>query len=298
MNLLLFLASAIIIFLVAALYSLKRQIKHILLQIKEMNEGESNKYLSISLINKDIIELAAEFNRKIESEEELRRSVIDHETRLKESIANISHDFRTPLTSIIGYIQLIQKSKIDEVQRRNLNIISKKSYELKNLVDDFFELAVLESNETALSFNRINIGNLISDIILENIQMLEEAKLNLEFNIPDNSYFINVDEKMFRRIMQNLISNAVKYSTKDIIISLVKKDRVQIKVKNSIRTTEDINTERIFERFYMEDKSRSKKGTGLGLAIVKLLTEKMNGTIMAESENGYLEIVIEFKAIS
>lgn len=298
MNLLLFLASAIIIFLVTALYSLKRQIKHMLLQIKEMNEGESNKYLSISLINKDIIKLAAEFNRKIESEEELRRSVIDHEIRLKESIANISHDFRTPLTSIIGYIQLLQKSEIDEFQRKNLNIIYKKSYELKNLVDDFFELAVLESNETDLSFNRINIGNLISDIILENVQILEKTNLNLEFNIPDNSYFICADEKMFRRIMQNLISNAVKYSTKDVIISLVKKDRVQIKVKNSIRTTEDINTERIFERFYMEDKSRSKKGTGLGLAIVKLLTEKMNGTIMAESENGYLEIVIEFKAIS
>lgn len=122
--------------------------------------------------------------------------------------------------------------------------------------------------------------------------------MNLEFDIPDNSYFICADEKMFRRIMQNLISNAVKYSTKDIIISLVKEDRIQIKIKNSIRNTEDINTKRIFERFYMEDKSRSKKGTGLGLAIVKLLTEKMNGTIMAESENGYLEIVIEFKAIS
>ena len=298
MNLLVFLASAIIIFLVAALYSLKRQIKHILLQIKEMNEGESNKYLSISLINKDIIELAAEFNRKIESEEELRRSVIDHETKLKESIANISHDFRTPLTSIIGYIQLLQKSEIDEFQRKNLNIIYKKSYELKNLVDDFFELAVLESNETDLSFNRINIGNLISDIILENVQTLEKANLNLEFNILDNSCFICADEKMLRRIMQNLISNAVKYSTKDVIISLVKKDRVQIKVKNSIGIIEDINTERIFERFYMEDKSRSKKGTGLGLAIVKLLTEKMDGTIMAESENGYLEIVIEFKAIS
>lgn len=263
-----------------------------------MNEGESNKYLSISLISKDIIELAAKFNRKIESEEELRRNVIDHETKLKESIANISHDFRTPLTSIIGYIQLLQKSEIDEFQRKNLNIIYKKSYELKNLVDDFFELAVLESNETALSFNRINIGNLISDIILGKYPNFGKLNLNLEFDIPDNSYFICADEKMFRRIMQNLISNAVKYSTKDIIISLVKEDRIQIKIKNSIRNTEDINTKRIFERFYMEDKSRSKKGTGLGLAIVKLLTEKMNGTIMAESENGYSEIVIEFKAIS
>lgn len=181
MNLLLFLASAIIIFLVAALYSLKRQIKHILLQIKEMNEGESNKYLSISLISKDIIELAAKFNRKIESEEELRRNVIDHETKLKESIANISHDFRTPLTSIIGYIQLLQKSEIDEFQRKNLNIIYKKSYELKNLADDFFELAVLESNETALSFNRINIGNLISDIILG--KYLNFGKIKFEFRV-------------------------------------------------------------------------------------------------------------------
>lgn len=297
MNLLLLLAVIIIIFLFASLYNVKKQIKHMLLQIKEMNVDGSNRYLSISLINKEIIELAAELNRKIESEEELRRSVVEHEIKLKESIANISHDFRTPLTSIIGYVQLIEKSQIDEVQRKNLNIISKKSYELKNLVDDFFELAVLESNETALCFERINIGNLISDIILENVQILEEANLNLEFNIPDNSYFIYADQKMLRRIMQNLISNAVKYSTKEVIISLEKKDRVQIKVKNSIRNTEHINTERIFERFYMEDKSRSKKGTGLGLAIVKLLAEKMDGTIIVGSENGYLEIAIEFKTI-
>ena len=192
----------------------------------------------------------------------------------------------------------MQKSELDEKQEKNLKIVQKKSHELKNLVNDFFELSLLESDETLPCFIRINICNLISDIVIENVQVLEEANLNLEFNIPDNPLFIYADEMMVRRIMQNLISNAVKYSNKDLIITVEKKDIIQINVRNSIDNIKDINAEKLFDRFYMGDQSRSGKGTGLGLAIVKLLVEKMNGNISAKVINGYLEIAIEFKIIN
>ncbi|SFD15314.1 sensor histidine kinase [Clostridium uliginosum] len=285
-----------IIFLFVVLYNVKRQIKNILSQIKEINSGDLNN-ISVSLVNNDVIELAAEINRIINTKDELRIEVLKSEKNLKESIANISHDFRTPLTSIIGYIQLLGRSKLDEKQRGYLEITQNKSYELKNLADDFFELSVLESSEVTPIFTRINVENLLSYVILENIKMIEDANLNLEVNISHKPVFIYADEAMLKRIMQNLISNAVKYSKKDFIITLEEKDQVRIKVKNSIDDEENIDTEKLFERFYKCDKARSKKGTGLGLAIVKLLTEKMNGTVSAIAIRGYLEIVINFKVI-
>ena len=297
MKLLVILLIIIIMFLFAVLYNVKRQIKDMLMQIKQININKSNNNISISLINKDIIELAAEINRNIDYQNELRRGVVNQERELKDSIANISHDLRTPLTSIIGYIQLLMKSELNDNQEKNLKIVQKKSYELKNLVNDFFELSLLESDETLPCFIRINICNLISDIVIENVEILEKANLSLEFNIPNDPLFIYADEIMIRRIMQNLISNAVKYSNKDLIIILEQKDKIQINVRNSINNTKDINIEKLFDRFYMGDKSRSKTGTGLGLAIVKLLTEKMNGTISAKVLNDYLEIIIEFEEV-
>lgn len=295
MELLVILLIIIIMFLFAVLYILKRQIKDMLMQIKEININKSNNNISISLINEDIVELATEINRNIDYQNELRRGVVKQERELKDSIANISHDLRTPLTSIIGYTQLLEKGELNKNQEKNLKIIQKKSYELKNLVNDFFELSLLESDETLPCFIRINICNLISDIVIENVEILEEANLNLEFNIPDSPLFIYADEIMIRRIMQNLISNAVKYSNKDLIITIGKKDKIQINVRNSIGNTKDINAEKLFDRFYMGDQSRTGKGTGLGLAIVKLLVEKMNGNIRAKVINGYLGITVEFK---
>jgi len=297
MKLLVILLIIIIIFLFVVLYILKRQIKDMLMQIKETNITKSNNNISISLINKDIIELAAEINKNIDYQNELRRGVVNNERELKDSIANISHDLRTPLTSIIGYIQLLEKSELTENQDKNLKIIYKKSYELKNLVTDFFELSLLESDETLPCFIRINICNLISDIVIENVEILEKANLSLEFNIPNDPLFIYADEIMIRRIMQNLISNAIRYSNKDLIVTLEQKDKIQINVRNSIDNAKDVNSEKLFDRFYKGDESRSGKGTGLGLAIVKLLVEKMNGTICAKVVKDYLEIIIEFELV-
>lgn len=245
------------------------------------------------MINSEIVELAAEINRIIRAKDELNMEVFKNEKNLKQSIANISHDFRTPLTSIIGYIQLLEKSKLDDNQKKYLHIICNKSYELKNLADDFFELSILEFKEMIPDLVKINVGNLLSNVILENINLIEEYKLNISINIDNAPIFIYADKYMLKRIFQNLISNAVKYSAGMISISLSRDENAIIKIKNSIDNN-NIDTEKIFERFYKCDESRSKKGTGLGLSIVKLLTEKMNGDVNAKIINGYLEISVKF----
>ncbi|SHJ27604.1 Signal transduction histidine kinase [Clostridium cavendishii DSM 21758] len=294
MEVLLIFLIAFIIVLFIILYNLKRQIRRISSQIKDINNGDLTN-ISLSLINEDVVELAAQINRIISDKDELTCKVVKSEKKLKESIGNISHDFRTPLTSIIGYIQLLERSNLDEKQEKNLSTIKHKANDLKILADDFFELAVLDSNDIEPNFKKVNLGNLLSDVVLGNIKTIENANLKFSVNISEKPIFVYADEFMLKRIIQNLISNAIKYATNDFNISLVEEEKVKIKFKNSVDENDDIDVERLFERFYKGDKARGKKGTGLGLSIVKILAEKMSGEVNGTLKNGYLEISVELK---
>ncbi|NRT92154.1 sensor histidine kinase [Clostridium beijerinckii] len=286
--------SLTIILLISYVFHLKMQIKSIGKQLENISEGKTEKKIDVSLLDKDIGYLAGNINRNINSQKQLRIEVLRNEEKLKDSIANISHDLRTPLTSIIGYLQLLEKSKLSEDQREKINIIKRKSEILHNLITSFFEITIIENDRKHINLEKINMNNFLSDAMLQNIMPFKEAGIEPIFDLPNTTIFIEGDKIILQRIVQNLISNILKYGSSYVKISLVKKEHVELCFANKIEDPKKIDVDLLFEKFYTGDKSRSSGSTGLGLSIVKLLAERINAKALAEIKEDILTLKIVF----
>ena len=274
------------------LSSLKRQIRNITKQMVELSTGAIEKKLDISLINKDLNLLAAEINKNLTKQRELRINMTRSGNHLKESIANISHDLRTPLTSMTGYLQLLQKGDATPEQREHIEIVLRKANHLQTLIKSFYELAVLDSEDIQPKFKNVNYSNVIMNSVVENAAMFEERGLHPQIALPEDAIFVWTDEDMLRRILQNLLDNTAKYAAGDVRITLLKNSKTELIVTNTISNPQEVNPARLFDRFYTSDVSRSVGSTGLGLAIVKILMDKIRGTISAEVSGDCLQIKI------
>jgi len=283
-----------IILLISYVFHLKTQIKSIGKQLENISEGKTEKKIDISLLDKDIEYLAGNINRNINYQRQLRIDVLRNEQKLKDSIANISHDLRTPLTSIIGYLQLLEKSELSENQREKINILKKKSEILHNLITSFFEITIIENDNVHIKLEKINLNNFLSDALLQNIASFKKAGIEPIFNLPNATIFIESDKMILQRIVQNLISNILKYGSSYVKISLAQKEHVELSFANKVEDPKKIDVNLLFQKFYTADRSRSSGSTGLGLSIVKLLAEKINAQAVAEIEDDILTLKIVF----
>ncbi|WP_438496201.1 sensor histidine kinase [Paenibacillus sp. IHBB 3054] len=286
------LLAIMLVTLMFRLFSLRKQIRNITKQLIELSAGNMDKKLDISLIDKDVTLLAAEINKNLTKQRELRINMIRSGKHLKESIANISHDLRTPLTSMIGYLQLLQKGHVTLEQREQIVITLRKANHLQTLIKSFYELAVLDSEHIQPEFRNVNYSNVIMDTVAECATMFEQRGLHPQISIPEESVFVWTDEEMLRRILQNLLDNAARYAMSDIRITLLNNGRTELILTNAISRSQDINPARLFDRFYTSDVSRSAGSTGLGLSIVKILTDRLRGTVSAELIGDHLQIKI------
>lgn len=284
----------LIILLILYVYYLKTQIKSIGKQLENISEGKIEKKIDISLIDKDIEYLAGSINRNISFQKQLRIEVLRNEQKLKDSIANISHDLRTPLTSIMGYLQLLEKSELSKNQKEKINILKKKTEMLHNLINSFFEITIFENDSVNINIEKININNFISDAMLQNIMSFKEAGIEPIFDLPNNTIFVEADRMILQRIVQNLISNMLKYTSSYAKISLIQKEHIELSFANKIQGLKKIDVNLLFEKFYTADRSRSSGSTGLGLYIVKLLAEKINAKVVAEIKEDILILKIVF----
>lgn len=285
-----------IAFLLTYIFYMKREMTSIARQLNDYNDFKTEKKIDVNLINKEVEALAESINRHIKIGNELRLKEIKSKEDLKEMIANISHDLRTPLTSIVGYIQMIKvKSNIDDKNMEYLRRVENKAKDLEIMLDDFFALSVAQSSEYSLCLEYVNINDIVCDTLIEFYERLEkrniEPKINLE-KVDD----IVADKKSIVRVIENLMSNVLKYSSNEVAIDLTQKDnKVTLSIMNSLEDNKRIDTKKIFDKFYKSsDKSRTTKSTGLGLAIVKTLMEKMNGIITAEQIDNKLYITCEW----
>lgn len=217
----------------------------------------------------------------------------------KEFSANVSHELKTPLTSIIGYSEMIQNGMVQGKDiTKFASIIKKEGDRLLNLVDSIIRLSKIEENKSIKDFDSVDIY-ILGQNILENLKLLAHEK-NIELNIKGNKTIANVNQSMMEELIYNLLDNAIKYTNEGGSVTLeISKDSpyTTIKVKDTGIGIPTEHQDRIFERFYMVDKSRSKKtqSTGLGLSIVKHIVEYHNGTIELKSTpNKGTEILVKF----
>jgi len=290
----LILLSISVIILMFYVFYLKNQMKCIGKQLEDISEGKTEKKIDVSLLDKDIEYLAININRNIDFQRQLRIDVLRNEEKLKTSIASISHDLRTPLTSIMGYLQLLEKSELSDKQKEKVAILKKKSELLQNLITSFFEITIIENDNVNVKLEKINLNNFLSDIMLSSIYSFKNANIEPIFEVPDITIFIAADRLILQRIIQNLISNTLKYAHEYIKISLAQNEHVELIFQNKVQNPENININLLFEKFYTADKARSSGSTGLGLAIVKLLAKKINAKVAAEIDGDILILKIIF----
>lgn len=270
------------------------QIKSLINQLTDINENKTDSKLTIGLLNKKIERLTLKINEIIQLKKQSEASKIKIEKDLRKTIANISHDLRTPLTSIIGYIQFLKLDNISEAERSEYVVIAeKRAKSLESLLNDFYELSLIESMDYELQSEKININRVVEEVVLEKYADLMNKGINPTVEIPKENIYILGDGKAFERIIENLLGNAVKYSKDRISISLqVEKNKAFIKVSNNVDNLSKEDVQKVFDRFYMADKTRNGKGTGLGLSIAKGLIEKMNGQISASLEGDEFTIIV------
>lgn len=289
----------ITVFLITRLFSLKKEVKKIIRQLHNYNNRKTNKKMDIALFDKDIESLGLEINKLIDLYVAENRKRVRFENEQKQVIANMSHDLRTPLTSILGYIQMAEEDDVTVDERKELlSIANKRAKRLETLLKDFYELSIIESTDHHLKSERINLRNLTIDVLVSFYDRFHERNMEPTIHMPENDVFIIADESALNRVIENLLSNAIIHSDGNIIIGLEEQDsKVKMIVKNNAYSLTEQDAEHIFDRFYKVDQSRSGKSTGLGLSIVKSFMEKMNGTITGQLSDGELSIVCEWKAV-
>lgn len=274
----------------------KREIRNIAKRLRFIRENDTNMKINLQIKKKEINELAIELNHIINyyKIEKIAISKAQHE--FKEEITNISHDLRTPLTSIAGYVQMLESENIPvEKKSEYYSIIQRRIETLIEMLDEFFEFARIESDEYPLQFEKVNVSNVLAEVIsLFYYDFLSKGE-EPSIQIPSTPIYIDGDKDALTRIFQNLIKNYLSHGIGNISISVKEEEKhVCVSFKNYAPNIESAEAERLFMRFYTADKSRTKKTTGLGLAIVKNLVTKMNGEIEAYVEDSFLIINIIF----
>lgn len=283
-----------IIILLSKHLRLKKQIRKLSVQIKELTDGANEKMLDIALIDRDLESLAGEMNRYSAAQRYTVAGALQHEEHLKESVANISHDLRTPLTVMIGHLQLLQKAGLAEPERERVAAVLQKASQMKDLIGEFYDLSIIDSHQNTIRKERINLSNLLTDFLAESGPLLEGRGILPDISIPDSTVFVNGDRSMLERILQNLLANAVRYTDGAVKICLYEQGTagVVLKIENRVRDAGQLDPARMFERFYTGDRSRHGGGTGLGLAVVKLLAEKMGGEVSAQLNGDWLSVKV------
>jgi signal transduction histidine kinase len=274
-----------------------KYIKYIGHQVKRISTKELGSTVEVrgndelAELCKNINSMSIEVKNRFEKERKLEKIKT-------ELIANVSHDLRTPLTSIIGYLDILlsEADKNGEEQKEYLNSTYSLSMKLKRLIDELFEYTKLSNSEIELEQTEIDICALINQLLGEYTPIFESKGLRIIPFIPEDKLIVNVDIEMIVRVFENILSNAEKYSIKpsDIVVRIENEgEAVSVSFSNYTENILQESIDKMFERFYRVDQSRSSKvpGSGLGLAIAKKIVELHHGEIFAES-NG---VKITFK---
>ena len=281
--------AAVILILLLRLIVIKKNIREATEELKKTRDEEYNRQIRITLSDRDMEKLAAELNKNIDYQKSLKLETEQSRQSIKQSVADIAHDLRTPLTVIKGNLQMLDKEELLPKARENLKISEQKADALKEMVDEFFEMSVLESDSGPVEFDKIDIVGFLAEFIVENENLIREKNLTPEINFPEKSVFVKADRKMLERVMSNLMTNILKYAEESFFLTVEEQESgCRILMGNKVKDPASIDVEKIFDRTYRADKARSVGGAGLGLYIAKLLVEKQKGSIGAKLKDDKL----------
>ena len=271
-----------------------KEINRLTLELKKLNSEGKIEKLRLSLPNKNIENLIVEINTLIDDKRKMENIYKEKDIELREAIANMSHDLRTPLTSIMGYVYLLNDDKLDKEERKEyLKIIEKRSLVLNDLITNFYGLSRIQADQYEIKFEPVNLELVLGEIIAAFYETLDYKFGEPEINIEEGLGPVLGDKQALNRIFTNLIENIIKHGEGEVKISLKKKNKyIVMEFSNKAEDLESKDVNRIFEKFFTKDRMRTGQNTGLGLAIVKLLVEKQGQKIEAKKVGNRLVINI------
>ncbi|EEL33901.1 hypothetical protein bcere0019_29800 [Bacillus cereus Rock3-28] len=294
-------AFAIFTFIVIFLILVRKKIVYLKLISDNVNDIANGKLgLTIGIEGKDeLTQLAQNINymsRELEDTFEQERRL---ERTKNELITNVSHDLRTPLTSIIGYIDLLKRGQYNSNTQLQeyLETTYSKSQRLKYLIDELFEYTRLSGIDAKLNLNEVDLSGLLEQIVGEYIPIFEKESLVIKKSITEEIIPIFIDVEKMVRVYENLFMNAIKYSMKPSELSVcleLMDNKAILKVSNKVERPPVSDPNKLFERFFRGDKARKDdQGNGLGLAISKRIVELHHGNIHAEYKDGWMSFIVE-----
>lgn len=255
-------------------------------KLKEIIEKDSDEQITVFTENKDLMELAAQINALLEKYLKTKADYRRSEITSKKMLSNISHDIKTPMTVILGYLEIMQLSETpsDEMLKK----VERKAQSVMELINQFFTLSKIESGDMDIELSRVDICEICRESVLDFYELLSNKKFYVKVDMPETPIYIQGNKEALQRILFNLISNVIRYGAdgKYLGISLRDDDRnVYVDVTDKGKGIDRAFADSIFDRlFTMEDsRNRNIQGNGLGLTIAKNLAQRLGGTITLES---------------
>ncbi len=278
------------IFLIIKILVMKSEIKNIGKSISNIINSDTNNLITISTTDCDLRKLASTLNKNLRELRELELEYKNGSKELKSSITNISHDLRTPLTAIRGYLDLINNENLSSKQIKYLKIIDEKVKELTELTEQLFDFSKALDIQNEIKKEKIVINDILEDSIASFYSLFKEHNITPNIDICKGKVIRQLNENMLKRIFENIISNAIKYSEKDFNVKMYSNGTIEF--SNKTNKLDQVSLEKIFDRYYTV--RNAKKSNGIGLSIAKQLVELNDGKIEAKYKNNSLIIKLKF----
>lgn len=278
----------IIFVLLAKVYFLRKSAEEITEAFRDRLAADTNTLVDISSRDPYMRKLASEINVQLRLLRKERHRYQQGDQELKEAVTNISHDLRTPLTAICGYLDLLDREEKSETVQRYLSQIENRTEALKNLTEELFRYSVVSSSPE-LKLEKLEVVRALEESLLSFYGVMQEKGIQPQISLPDEPVYRELDKDALNRIFSNIISNVLKYSDGDFSVTMCTDGCITF--TNTAKELNALTVGRLFDRFYTVNAGRNS--TGLGLSIAKLLTERMGGDIEARYEAEQLYIAVK-----
>lgn len=277
----------------------RRQIKKICRQLAFLKENKTNLRLTSDLPFSELGDLIDSINEVIDQSREVQKKAQQTGDSLKETMTYLSHDIRTPLTSMDGYFQLLAQSESEAERRLYIAVIQSRITSLKDMLEELFTYTRMLNDDYELVLEPVDFGKCVYEAVFSFYDELQQKGIEPELNLWEGRLYMNGNNEAIRRILQNIIKNALEHGQKQISLSLHKNHTdIIFRCSNDVPDPDTIIISQVFSRFYKADAARSSASTGLGLSIAKGLTERMGGKIRARLENAVFTVEIQFQECS
>ncbi len=281
--------SVALVLCIGKIVAMRRAARAIGDQLAEKLNTDTNTTIALDSTDSAMCRLAADINRELQNLREAYLRYQSGDREVKEAVTNISHDLRTPLTAICGYLDLLHRTADPEKQKEYLGIIEERAEIMRQLTEELFRYSVMLTNEAMPTGDEVLVNQVLEESIAAAYPTLSARGIEPQVEITDTHVVRTSNRAAVVRIFNNLLNNAVKYSEGDLTVSLTEDGTVRFSNKASELSADAV--EHLFDRFYTRKASRDS--AGLGLSIAKTLVERLGGSIGAEYAKGILTIIVK-----